>query len=103
MELGDASQGGGDETLSPDQIQKVMRQNFGSLTPCVLEEKRRDAALKEVQIEFLVKGTGKVAAVRTNGQRSGPLADCMVGKMKAIQFPTFNGSQTRAGFSMSLR
>ena len=103
MELGDASQGGGDEQLSPDQIQKVMRQNFGRLTPCVLEEKRRDASLSEVQIEFLVKGSGKVAAVRTNGQKAGPLADCMLAKMKAIDFPAFNGPQTRAGFSMSLR
>ena len=103
MELGDASQGGGDEQLSPQVIQKVMTQNFGTLTSCVLEEKRRDASLKEVQIEFLVKGTGKVAAVRTNGQRSGPLADCMTAKMKGIGFPSFNGPQTRAGFSMSLR
>jgi protein kinase-like protein len=102
-ELGDASQGGGDEQLTTDQIQKVMRQNFGTLTPCVLDEKRRDASLHEVQIEFLVKGTGKVSAVRTNGQRGGPLADCMLAKMKMIGFPPFNGPQTRAGFSMSLR
>jgi hypothetical protein len=80
-----------------------MAQNFGTLTPCVLEEKRRDTSLKEVQIEFLVKGSGAVSAVRTNGQRTGPLYDCMLAKMKQIKFPSFNGPQTRAGFSMSLR
>jgi hypothetical protein len=103
LELGDASKGGGDEKLTQATIQKVMRQNFSKLTPCVLAEKRRDASLREVQIEFLVRGTGKVSAVRTNGQRKGPLADCMLEQMKRISFPSFNGPRTRAGFSMSLR
>ncbi|MCC6749560.1 MAG: serine/threonine protein kinase [Deltaproteobacteria bacterium] len=101
--LGDATQGGGDELLSQKVVQQVMQANLARLTPCVLQEARRDGSLRRVEIDFGVKGTGKVSSVKVNGQSASPFQVCVAGRMKAIQFPTFDGQLTRASFSMNLK
>lgn len=102
--LGDATQGGGTETLGQDVVQKVMSANFGVLKGCVLEEKRRNPSLRSVDMDFVIKGaTGRVSGVRVNGDTSSPLASCMFGKMQAVVFPKFNGAQTHASFSLALK
>jgi hypothetical protein len=103
MVLGDVSQGGGDEVLSDGVIQNVMMGNFRKLVPCVMEEKRRSPGLNDVEIEFVVLGSGKVSAVRTNGQRQGAFPSCVLGRMQAFAFPKYNGRKTVASWSMSLR
>ncbi|HEX2571880.1 MAG TPA: protein kinase [Polyangia bacterium] len=102
--LGDATQAGGSETLGQDVVQKVMSANFGVLKGCVLEEKRRNPALRSVDMDFVIKGqTGRVSGVRVNGDTSSPLASCMFGKMQSVVFPKFNGAQTHASFSLALK
>src|SRR5262249_51770318 len=101
--LGDASDDGGDETLSQDQVQKVMVSHFGVLKGCVLEEKRRNPTLKNVDMDFIIKGTGRVDAVRVNGQTNSSISSCMYGKMQTLEFPRFNGSKTHASFSLALK
>lgn len=102
--LGDATQAGGNETLGQDVVQKVMSSNFGVLKGCVLEEKRRNPALRSVDMDFVIKGTtGRVSGVRVNGDTTSPLASCMFGKMQAVVFPKFNGAQTHASFSLALK
>jgi hypothetical protein len=101
--LGDASDEGGDETLGQDVVQKVMASNFGVLKGCLLEEKRRNAGLHNVEMDFIIKGTGQVSAVKVNGLTTSPLASCMYGKMQSVSFPKFNGSKTHASFSLALK
>ena len=101
--LGDANEEGGDETLDRNVVQRVMHDNFKVLTGCLLEEHRRDSNLRSINMDFIVKGSGVVSAVKVNGQTTTPLASCMYGKMQSVMFPKFNGQKTHATFSMSLR
>jgi serine/threonine-protein kinase len=101
--LGDASEGGGDETLDQAVVQRVMTQNFRVLVGCIAEERRRNPSLRAVDMDFIIKGTGSVAAVKVNGQTSSPLSSCMYGKMQSVTFPKFNGAKTHASFSLALK
>jgi hypothetical protein len=101
--LGDVTQAGGDALLSQAVVQKVMTKNFNRLTPCVYAELRRNSSLSSVLIEFGVKGDGSVSSVKVNGQSRGPFQSCVARKMRRIKFPSYDGSLTRASFSMSLQ
>ena len=101
--LGDATEGGGDETLDGPTVQRVMTQNFKLLTGCMMEERSRNSSLRNVDLDFIIKGTGNVQGVKVNGQTTGAFASCIYGKMQAIAFPKFNGSKTHASFSFGLK
>ncbi len=101
--LGDVSQGGADEILSDRTIQTVMMGNYRKLVPCLMEEKRRSPGFKEMDLEFVVVGSGKVSAVRVNGQRQGAFPGCVLTRMQSFNFPKYSGSKTIASWSMSLR
>ena len=101
--LGDASQGGGDEQLSQAQIQGVMGANGRALTACIAEERRRNPGLARVDLDFVVQSSGKVSAVKVNGERGTPVAQCMLGKMRGFSFPRYNGPKTVASYGFTLR
>jgi len=97
--FGDASKGfaEGDQTLDDGQIQDTMMANYRKLIPCIAR-----SGVNEVAMEFVVRGTGKVSAVKVNGQRTGTLPGCLLGRMQSFNFPKFNGSKTIASWSMSM-
>ena len=101
--LGDASGEGGDETLDQTVVQSVMKQNFKVLVGCILEERRRNPGLHNVDMDFIIKGTGNVSGVKVNGQTESAFAHCMLGKMQTVSFPHFNGAKTHASFSLSMK
>jgi hypothetical protein len=101
--LGDASEGGGDETLDQAVVQRVMTQNFKVLVGCIAEERRRNSGLHTVDMDFIIKGSGQVSAVKVNGSTSSAMANCMYGKMQSVSFPKFNGAKTHASFSLALK
>ncbi|MEO6951474.1 MAG: protein kinase [Polyangia bacterium] len=101
--LGDASESGGDETLDGPTVQRVMTQNFRLLTGCMMEERSRNSSLRNVDLDFIIKGSGSVQGVKVNGQTTGAFASCIYGKMQAIAFPKFNGSKTHASFSFGFK
>jgi hypothetical protein len=101
--LGDASGEGGDETLDQSVVQNVMKNNFKVLVGCILEERRRNPGLHNVEMDFIIKGTGNVAGVKVNGQTESAFAHCMLGKMQTVAFPKFNGAKTHASFSLSMK
>jgi hypothetical protein len=103
MNLGDVTKGGGTETLDDGAIQRVMMSNYRSLIPCIMAEKKHNPGLSTIDLEFVVKGSGKVSAVRANGQRGGGLPSCVLGRMQSFSFPHFNGPKTIASWSMSMR
>ena len=98
-----ASQSGGDETLAEASVQKVMSSNFKVLVGCIAEERHRNPGLHKVDMDFIIKGSGQVSAVRVNGETSTPFAGCMYGKMQTVAFPKFNGQKTHAAFSLALK
>ena len=97
--FGDASKGftEGDQTLDDDQIQNTMMANYRKLIPCIVH-----GGVNEIAMEFVVRGNGKVSAVKVNGQRAGALPACLLGRMQSFNFPKFNGSKTIASWSMSM-
>lgn len=101
--LGDASEDGGDETLTGEQVQQVMNKNFKVLAGCLKEEAQRNPAVKRIDIEFLIKGTGNVSSVKVNGESGSAVAACVFAKMQTVQFPKFNGVKTHAAFSLALK
>jgi serine/threonine-protein kinase len=104
MNLGDVTRsGGGDETLDDDVIQNVMMGHYRSLVPCIMQEKHHSPGLSDVSMDFVVLGSGKVKAVKVNGQSSGPFASCVHDRMQSFGFPKFNGNKTIASWSMSMR
>src|SRR5205814_1520672 len=96
------SQGGGEEILDEGRIQSVMGANYRKLVPCLMEERRRNPGLSDIDLEFAVLGSGRVSAVRVNGQRNGALPSCVLGRMQSFSFPKYNGSKTIASWSMSM-
>jgi hypothetical protein len=104
MNMGDVTAaGGGDETLDDGVIQRVMMGNYRSLIPCLMAEKHKNPGLSEMNLDFVVRGTGKVSAVKVNGQRGGGFPSCVLGRMQSFNFPKFHGSKTIASWSMSVR
>jgi len=87
----------GDQTLDDDQIQTVMMANYRKLIPCIVH-----AGVGNIALDFAVRGTGKVSAVKVNGQTKGALPACMLQRMQAFNFPKFNGPKTIASWSMSM-
>ena len=103
MNLGDVSQGGGgDDILSDSQVQRTMMENYRKLIPCVMNERRHNPGLHDVDMDIAIMGSGKVKAVRVNGQSGGGFASCILGRMQTFSFPSFNGKKTLASWSMSL-
>lgn len=91
----------GDERLDEGQINGVLSRHGAPLARCLREESARGGA-RQADIDFVVLGSGKVSAVRVNGDSGSGLAQCVRGALAAMQFPSFNGPRTRASFSMSL-
>jgi hypothetical protein len=80
-----------------------MMGNYRSLVPCIMAERHKTPGLSDIALDFVVRGSGKVSAVKANGQRGGPFAGCLLGRMQSFGFPKFNGSKTIASWSMSMR
>jgi len=88
----------GDQTLDDDQIQNTMMGNYRKLIPCIVH----NPGVSTINLEFAVRGNGKVSAVKVNGQRTGALPACMLSRMQSFSFPKFNGAKTIASWSMSM-
>ena len=80
-----------------------MMGNYRGLIPCLMAEKHKNPGLTDMSIDFVVRGTGKVSAVKVNGQRGGAFPGCVLARMQSFNFPHFNGSKTIASWSMSVR
>ncbi len=101
--FGDASKYGqvtGDETLDDGVIEDTMMHHYRGLVPCLMAERKHNPGLSQMSLDFVVRGNGKVSAVKVNGQK-GSFAGCVLGRMPT--FPKFNGTKTIASWSMSMR
>jgi hypothetical protein len=98
--FGDATRGmaQGDQTLDDDQIQTTMMANYRRLIPCIAHA----PGMSNLAIDFVVRGSGKVSAVKVNGQKGGSLPTCVLARMQSFNFPKFDGSKTIASWSMSM-
>ena len=76
--------------------------NYRKLVPCIMDERRRNPGLSDMDLEFIV--TRHRQGLRREGQRpaKGPFAGCVLGRMQSFNFPKYDGSKTIASWSMSL-
>jgi len=94
-----ASAQGGELVLAqydPGRIREVVARRQGSLAPCLREEARRSPEfVGEIPLEFAVGNDGKVVALWIDEPRfkSGPLRDCVFGKLREWSFDTFPGQR----------
>ena len=93
----------GNASTLNSMIQQVMMGNYRKLIPCVMQERHRNPGLTDIDVEFVVLGSGKVSAVRVNGQRNGTFPACVLGRMQGFGFPSYNGKKTIASWSLSMR
>ena len=100
--LGDASKAGGDQLLSQQQIQGAIRQQQQQLVPCIMAQARIDPRLRQVAIDFGVRGSGELSYVKVNGASSGTFRDCIAQQLGRVRFPPYDGAVTHASFKMSL-
>jgi serine/threonine protein kinase len=101
--MGDVTQGGGDDVLSDNKVQQVMMGNYRKLIPCIMQERHRNPGLSDIDLEFVIQGSGKVSAVKANGQINGTFPACVLGRMQTFGFPSFNGKKTVASWSLSMK
>jgi hypothetical protein len=101
--MGDVTKGGGDDVLSDSKVQSVMMANYRKLIPCIMQERHRNPGLSDIDLEFVIVGSGKVSAVKANGQINGPFPACVLGRMQGFGFPSFNGKKTVASWALSLK
>lgn len=74
--------------LRYQDVVKVMKRIKPQLIPCAIDERRRDPALRQAQIEFVISPAGRVLATRVNGQRRSRLARCIHPRMSRLaRFP----------------
>jgi len=89
LEMGDVSQGGGEQRLTTDQIARVFNQRLNSFQPCVQQEIARGQSVRSVTMDLAIVGSGKVAGVSVH-QGSEPFRRCISGKAKVLSFPQFS-------------
>ena len=101
--FGDASKyaSAGDEILDDAVIDETMRKHYRGLVPCLMAERKHNPGLTDMNLDFVIRGSGKVSAIKVNGQKGGSFPSCLLGRMP--MFPKFNGVKTIASWSMSMR
>jgi serine/threonine-protein kinase len=101
--FGDASKyaSAGDEVLDDGVVEETMRNHYRGLIPCLMSERHKNPSVSTMSVDFVIRGSGKVSAVKVNGQKGGSFASCVLGRMPT--FPKFNGSKTIASWSMSMQ
>lgn len=89
-------------TLKAKQIDKVIRKQTKDFEPCIVLARRRNAFLKNVEIEFVITGKGNVIASRVNGKQKTPLAKCIHAPLSKIRFPAVGNRRSIATFNIRL-
>jgi hypothetical protein len=88
--------------LSETQVAKTMDQQRKRMDGCLIEARRRDPRLAQVQVEFVVTGKGSVLASRVDGKRGTTLARCLHKEMRAIRFPRSTAPRSIASVTLSV-
>ncbi|HXU01559.1 MAG TPA: hypothetical protein VN903_11240 [Polyangia bacterium] len=86
--------------LPAKTIKDTMTTHYRKLVPCMFVERNAGAQVSELAVDFVVRPSGKVTAVKVNGQKTGRLSDCILGRMP--EFPPFSGEKTVASWALDV-
>lgn len=102
VEMGDASQAGGEGRLTGNQVAGVMNRNLNRFyNNCVLPEVKSGGKPGNVKVDLAIAGNGSVlgATVRSG---SASFQSCMGGQIKSVRFPSFGAPRMGARYSFTV-
>ena len=102
IEIGDASQGGGEGRLTGGQVASVMNRNLNRFYgKCVVPEVKSGAKPGSVKVDLAIAGNGSVMGATINGGSPG-FQGCMGQQIKTVRFPTFGAPRMGARYSFTV-
>ena len=102
MEIGDASQGGGEGRLTGNQVASVMNRNLNRFYgKCVVPEVKSGGKPGNVKVDLAIAGSGSVMGATVHGGSAG-FQGCMGQQIKSVRFPTFGAPRMGARYSFSV-
>jgi serine/threonine protein kinase len=102
MEIGDASQGGGEGRLTGGQVASVMNRNLNRFYgKCVIPEVKSGGKPGNVKVDLAIAGNGSVMGTTVHGGSAG-FQGCMGQQIKSVRFPTFGAPRMGARYSFTV-
>ena len=102
VEIGDASQSGGEGRLTGTQVASVMNRNLNRFYGrCVLPEVKSAGSPGNVKIDLAIAGNGSVMGATVHGG-SASFQGCMGQQIKTVRFPTFGAPRMGARYSFTV-
>jgi serine/threonine protein kinase len=102
VEIGDASQGGGEGRLTGAQVAGVMNGNLNRFyNKCVLPEVKSGGKPGNVKVDLAIAGTGSVMGATVHSG-SASFQGCMGQQIKSVRFPTFGAPRMGARYSFTV-
>ncbi|MGB3052383.1 MAG: serine/threonine-protein kinase [Polyangiales bacterium] len=102
MELGDASQSGGEGRLTGAQVAGAMNRNLNRFyNSCVLPEVKSGGKPGNVKVDLAIAGDGSVLGATVDGGSAG-FQGCMGNQIKNVRFPTFGAPRMGARYSFTV-
>jgi serine/threonine protein kinase len=102
MEIGDASQSGGEGRLTGTQVASVMNRNLNRFySRCVLPEVQSGGKPGTVKVDLAIAGSGSVMGATVQGG-SPSFQGCMGQQIKAVRFPTFGAPRMGARYTFTV-
>ena len=102
VEIGDASQGGGEGRLNGGQVASVMNRNLNRFySNCVLPEVKSGGTPGSVKVDLAIAGNGSVLGATVRGGSAG-FQGCMGNQIKSVRFPTIGTPRMGARYSFTV-
>jgi serine/threonine protein kinase len=102
VEIGDASQGGGEGRLTGGQVASVMNRNLNRFYgKCVIPELKSGGKPGNVKVDLAIAGNGGVMGATVHGGSAG-FQGCMGQEIKTVRFPTFGAPRMGARYSFTV-
>jgi serine/threonine protein kinase len=102
VEIGDASQGGGEGRLTGGQVASVMNRNLNRFYgTCVVPEVKRGGKPGNVKVDLAIAGNGSIMGATVHGG-SASFQGCMGQQIKNVRFPTFGAPRMGARYSFTV-
>jgi serine/threonine-protein kinase len=102
IEIGDASQGGGEGRLTGGQVAGVMNRNLNRFYgKCVVPEVNSGGKPGSVKVDLAIAGSGSVMGATVHGG-SASFQGCMGQQIKSVRFPAFGAPRMGARYSFTV-
>jgi len=102
LEIGDASQSGGEGRLTGGQVASVMNRNLNRFYgKCVVPEVKSGGKPGNVKVDLAIAGNGSVMGATVHGGSAG-FQGCMGREIKNVRFPRFGAPRMGARYSFTV-